>query len=247
MRICFLITAFLWTLLAIGQVEKGTIVYEEKFDIHRTLRPDMEDFKERIPQFRTTKKALYFDRGKATYIRLKEQDTSVDSERDGRRMRMRFGGGDQNNVYYTNIVDGSFIDSRELFGKQFLIVGTRDTLNWKITGKQKQVGDYLCQEAIIKDSLSQTSAWFTPMIPISSGPDNYSGLPGMILHVDVDNGAITITALEISLNKLEEGKIQKPEKGKKVTEEEFRKLRREKMEEMRKENGGRRFMIHRRR
>ena len=82
-------------------------------------------------------------------------------------------------------------------------------------------------------------AWFTPMIPVPSGPNQYNGLPGMILHMDFDDGIRQITAVDIVLKDLEKDLIVKPTKGKKVSEEEFDKIREEKIKEMEEEFGGR--------
>ena len=131
------------------------------------------------------------------------------------------------------------MDSRNLFGKDFLIEGERNPIKWKITGEQKQVGSYLCQKATFQDSTANIVAWFTPMIPVAAGPNQYNGLPGMMLHMDFDEGIRQITATNIELKALEDGAITKPSKGKKVTEEEFNTMREEKIKEREEEFGGR--------
>ena len=62
-------------------------------------------------------------------------------------------------------------------------------------------------------------AWFTPLIPISFGPKEYSGLPGLILEIEMFNSKIV--ASKIVLNPNEEIIIEKPVKGKRITLEEF--------------------------
>lgn len=69
------------------------------------------------------------------------------------------------------------------------------------------------------------------------GPDNLSGLPGIILGLDYDNGQRTVfaTKMEPLPNNY---KFEIPTKGKKVNRAEFEKIRDEKMKEMGMETNG---------
>ena len=53
--------------------------------------------------------------------------------------------------------------------------------------------------------------WFTPAIPVSLGPLNFSGLPGMVLQVEL--GRVSYTATELNLSTEINLEIEKPEKG----------------------------------
>ena len=55
-------------------------------------------------------------------------------------------------------------------------------------------------------------AWFTPEIPVSSGPSWYQGLPGLILEVSDDD--TTILCTKIVMNPKEKTKIKRPKKEK---------------------------------
>lgn len=244
MRSFFLLISLVSALYLRAQNNTGEILYVEKINIHKSLPPEMEAMKERIPEFRESKKILYFNPEEALYIN-KPRDASDERQQrefqgEGRRRGGRFGRNNANNKFYTDLKNSTSVDSRNFFGKDFLIEGTRKSLKWKITGEQKQVGSFLCQKATFQDSTQNIVAWFTPMIPVSSGPDDFFGLPGMILHMDIDDGLRQITANDISLKELEQNLIVRPTKGKKVTDEEFTALREEKMKEMEEEFGDRR-------
>jgi GLPGLI family protein len=250
-RILFLLFALLYSGLCISQNNEGEIVFEEKINIHRSLPPEMEGMKDNIPEFRSSKHLLLFNAGETLYKakekteeeKAEEQEYRSSGHRRG--MHMRFGRGrDAKSAVYTDLSKNITLSSTEFFGKQFLINGTVDTLEWKVSGKQKQVGSYLCMEAIHKDTAETVIVWFTPMIPVQAGPAGYTGLPGMILHVDINDGERMLTALNVQLKSLEEGAIVQPTEGKPITQEDFKVLREEKMEEMRNEyGGGRRYMI----
>ncbi len=84
--------------------------------------------------------------------------------------------------------------------------------------------------AELKKGDDTTIAWFTPKIPISTGPDVFFGLPGLILAVEI-NGETAFMATSVDLNPPAEGVISKPDKGKKVSLEEFNKIMAEKIKE----------------
>jgi GLPGLI family protein len=74
-------------------------------------------------------------------------------------------------------------------------------------------------------------AWYTPDIPISQGPENYWGLPGLIL--EVSDGKTVILCSKIVMNPKEKKEIKAPKKGKIVSQQEYDKIVAEKMEEWR--------------
>lgn len=75
------------------------------------------------------------------------------------------------------------------------------------------------------------TAWYTPEIPVNQGPDEYWGLPGLIL--EVNDGRTTILCSKIVLNPKEQVTIKEPTKGKEVSQKEFNETVMEKMQEMR--------------
>ncbi|TRW26396.1 GLPGLI family protein [Flavobacterium zepuense] len=79
------------------------------------------------------------------------------------------------------------------------------------------------------------TAWYTPDIPVSTGPANYWGLPGLILEVTTDKTALLCS--KITINPKEKQEIRKPAKGKKVTQAEYEDIVAKKMEEMRQMGG----------
>ncbi len=81
-------------------------------------------------------------------------------------------------------------------------------------------------------------AWYTPQIPVNQGPDDYWGLPGLILEVSADR--TTILCTKIVLNPEEKDNIKKPEKGEVVTQAEYTEITTKKMQEMRDMYRGRR-------
>jgi len=88
------------------------------------------------------------------------------------------------------------------------------------------------------------TAWYTPQIPVSAGPERYWGLPGLILEINA--GRTTMLCTEIVINPEEVVEIKKPSKGKEVSRDEYDVMMKQKSEELRerfqnRRGGGRKF------
>lgn len=81
------------------------------------------------------------------------------------------------------------------------------------------------------------TAWYTPEIPVSQGPEGYWGLPGLIL--EVNDGKTTILCSKIVLNPKDKAEIKAPSNGKEVSQKEYDEIVVKKMEEMQEMNNGR--------
>ena len=91
------------------------------------------------------------------------------------------------------------------------------------------------------------TAWYTLDIPISQGPGEYWGLPGLIL--EVSEGRTAILCSKITINPKEKIAIEAPKKGKKISQKEYQETMAKKALEMseqfrgRGRSGGTRIMI----
>ena len=81
------------------------------------------------------------------------------------------------------------------------------------------------------------TAWYTPQIPVSAGPSEYHGLPGLILEVIADKTVMLCT--KIVMNPQEKESIDRPDKGDVVTRDAYNKIMKDKISEMREMYGGR--------
>lgn len=146
-----------------------------------------------------------------------EDKLQIDSKSKLNMNRILAGGDD---VYYKNSRSEENYRESSVFGELMLI--EIEPKKWQITQEMKTIGNYLCYKAIninSKNTRMKPIAWFTPLIPISFGPREYSGLPGLILEIEMFNSKIV--ASKIVLNPNEEIIIEKPVKGKRITLEEY--------------------------
>ena len=155
----------------------------------------------------------------------------------------------EGSMLYKNIADQSYVQEREVMGKEYLIQEKSEPFEWELSGETKKVGNYTAQKASftkivdskrfstgmtemenVKDTL-QVTVWFTPEIPVSHGPENYFGLPGLIL--EVQNQGRTLICEKIELNpSAEPVVIERPSKGKEISLDEFKKIEEEGMKQM---------------
>lgn len=162
--------------------------------------------------------------------------------------------GNENRLLYKNIGAQSYTEEEDLMGKSFLVQDSLRIYDWELTGNTKKIGDYEVQEAkysriidsksfsmgmdemeLTKDTIHVT-AWFAPQIPVSHGPADFWGLPGLIL--ELQNEGMTYIADRIVLNPTEPVAIEVPKKGQKISSEDYRALADEKMKDMMKRYNG---------
>ncbi len=161
-------------------------------------------------------------------------------------------GGGADGLLYKNTKDKKKLETTDAFGKLFLISGELKAYDWEMTSDTKQIGKYTCYKAIAKREVTEIhisevngekegkeekrtqviTAWYAPEIPVSHGPDNYWGLPGLIL--EVGNGNRILVCNKVVLNPQEVVEIEIPSKGKKVTAQEYETIMKEQTEKMNK-------------
>ncbi|CAL2102110.1 Ribonuclease Z [Tenacibaculum sp. 190130A14a] len=242
---------------------QGKAIYQSKTKMNMNFgnRQLSEEQKKRIEQrmksFSERTYVLNFNANESLY-KEEERLGNPNGDRGGRFQSMM--SSFSNGVQYKNVKEKELLESKEFFGKNFLIEEKLDDLKWEMTGETKQIGQYTCLKATVVKKVEDldfrrfrprrnrnneegkeetpevkkevlVTAWYTPQIPVSNGPGEYGGLPGLILELNA--GKTTVLCSEIVLNPSEKQEIKKPTKGKKVTREEYDKIAQKKMEEMR--------------
>ena len=193
---------------------------------------------------------LDFSKSESMYKEEQELDAPKGPSANGGFMVMVMDGNGSSDMLYKNISENRMAHKTELMGKVFLIKDNLVAYDWELTGETKNIGIYTCYKAvyereeesieinIIDGEVKEEKvtkkrtivAWYTPDVPVSNGPNNYGGLPGLIL--EVNDGDLTIVCSEIILNPKEIKEINEPTKGKIVTREKFGKISLEKTKEM---------------
>ncbi|MCC5945417.1 MAG: GLPGLI family protein [Bernardetiaceae bacterium] len=246
---CLLLLAFLAPPLQ-AQIAQGTIVYEEHND-RRTKE-------ERAKSLKTTREALMAHYkndeavDKAMEALKKAQDITITRElifvdsvsvfravdpkdyqtqmQQGKRQKgptvIQEG---LSNHSYQNLRTNEFVAIRHNLEIPFRIEEELPTYNWEIQDSTATIAPFKVRLATTTKDGKHISAWFTEEIPLSMGPDEYCGLPGMILRVEED-GVIHYNFVNFNASIPDAKEFEKPKKGKKITREEFEKDTKEKRE-----------------
>lgn len=245
-----------------AQIHEGVIVYERKINMHRRIQD--EQMKAMIPEFRTTKHQLLFSDSTSVYKAVPEDEMPEAGSEGGGRVIIRAGGPGDNGELYKNFAEGRSIQSMDLGAKTYIIEDSIKQRNWKLTGETKVIMGYTCRKAVSTETMmnggairisfggpnsnqSDTAnrpkpvqvpveAWYAEGITAPVGPESYGMLPGVILELNVDNGAIVYKATDIK-KEVSKKDIKEPKKGKKITRDELMQMQREMMG-----NGGTRMM-----
>ncbi len=91
--------------------------------------------------------------------------------------------------------DGSILGKENFVQNVHYFEGNAKELNWEITSETRKIGNYDCTKAIFKN-LREYAVWFTTEIPVMSGPEIFSGLPGLVLQVESVFDQTTLRSLK---------------------------------------------------
>jgi GLPGLI family protein len=222
-KLALILSASMAMQFAEAQITEGKVIYEQKIDMHRRIPEDNAQMRSMIPPFRTTKFSLSFADNQSLYQVIEEEQDMSENNNSGMVIRM---GGAQA-VFYKNFNTSQLVEQRELGGKEYLVEDSIKNLTWKLIDETDKVLGYTVKKATGKTERgNDVEAWFTEELPISAGPEGFSGLPGLILKVDVNKGEFVYTATEFvkSVNKKD---LKAPTKGKKINKTDFAKLQQE--------------------
>ncbi len=226
--------------LAFGQNNEGQVIYNETVKMNIQLPDDTpEEMKKMIPPSQTHAQILLFNAAECLYRDVTE------GEEDDINLHNDDGNGGQIQIkmirpqsnLYRDLKNDKVVESREFMGRDFLIKDDVENFKWKLAGEQKKILQYNCQKAILQDTTRKVFAWFTAEIPVDAGPAAFSNLPGLILELDIDNGARIYLASKVELPPPGKKSIEIPNKGKACTRAEYKKTVDEKMKEMNAEGG----------
>ncbi len=91
-----------------------------------------------------------------------------------------------------------------------ITVDTFGAIEWELHPERKMFGDYECRRATGIFGGRHYEAWYTPEIPIGSGPHKLGGLPGLILEAYTTDNKVHYQFVALELGKNTPGVIKMP-------------------------------------
>jgi len=228
----------------------------------KQMSPEMDKaFQEAMKKASEKQYTLSFSKAECLYEEVEQLEKPEAQATGGVSIKIAFSGEGKK---YLNLKENKSITEDEIFGKEFLIVGPLEKPDWKLVNETKKIGEYNCFKAeliiqvtekqkeeykeFLKKEESKPSlfkmeepkdktivAWYTPEIPVSFGPKNYWGLPGLILEINEEESIILCS--KVTLSTKEKSKIKVPNTGEKVTQKKFDEIQKKKMDSMKNEDG----------
>lgn len=221
-KLCILFGVFL-ALAANAQTTEGVINYSRKeywSKIIGRLTYLSQEEKDRSAQIRKNweednkgeKMKLAFTETESLYTYGSEQGETDDGQYSWRQSEYKL---------YRNFEKDKKLDLIEMLGKTYIVEDSLHTPVWKIGDQIKEIAGYVCMRAETEDPIrkQKITAWFAQDIPVPAGPERYSGLPGVILELSLNEGDVVIEATKVTLRKLTPEDLKMPKlKGKKLND-----------------------------
>jgi GLPGLI family protein len=218
MKITLLIvvTGFIFSATAQTQfITKGRVEYEKKLNQHKSIETEaennvwMQTMLKAYPKFINDVYELRFDENKSVYKLAKENTDNKylmwgtkPTETDG---------------VVQNLQTKMVSTQREVFENTYIIQDSLRNLDWRITDETREIAGFECRKAVTKicDSV-YVVAFYTDQIAISSGPESFGGLPGLILGLAIPRLYTTWFATKLELIEPTQVQLNPTQKGKKV-------------------------------
>lgn len=254
------ITAVALSAFSFAQTEKFEVTYSSRLILPEdfTFQPPgggngrqmpkemQEQMMKRIQEPQESTLTIFGDQSAYKAIeKISNDQQNGPGGRGGMRM-MRFGGSGDN--VYKDISTKSYMKEVNMFSKSYTVKDELPNYDWKMTRETKTILGNDARKATAEIDGQTIVAWYTTKIPAKTGPENYWGLPGLILEIstEIEQGpikgkkVITITDIKTVNNTKT---IEAPKAKATITEADLKKLQeeqRQRFEQMRDQGVNRR-------
>lgn len=195
-------------------ISSGRVEFERKYNQHSQLEgendgPWIAEMKKMYPKMLTDHFELRFTNDRSVYRLLKENP-------DNKYLWM--GKPSESDVLIKDLNKGTISMQRDVFEQTYLVQDSLRQLEWRITDETRTIAGFECKKAVTKicDSV-YVVAFYTDQIMVNSGPESFSGLPGMILGLAVPRLHTTWFATKVELIEPSATQLSPSQKGKKAT------------------------------
>jgi GLPGLI family protein len=198
--------------LAQELVLQGKITYERKENMHKLIDDEMAkektpsswyaEMRKVAPKYRVDIFQLNFNSKQSYYQLITEDDNPFNQ----RWFRVAF-----SNKVLSDFDKQTFSSEKTVYEKEYRIQDSLPQLQWKLSNEFREIAGKNCRKAttILFDSV-YVIAFYTDEVPVSGGPENFQGLPGMVLGIVVPRLHYTFFATHIQSELVTEKDLQLP-------------------------------------
>jgi len=202
-------------------ISSGHIEYEKRvnqfsyYDKEDDEAPWVVEMKKVFPKMVSETYFLDFNENKSVF-KLAKENTDV-KYMWGRKPS-------ETDVTVKDVKNNQISLQRDIFEQTYLVKDSLQNYEWKISNETRLIAGFECKKAVTKicDSV-YIVAFYTDEITVSSGPESFGGLPGMILGLAVPRLQVTWFATKVDIKEPTEAMLNPKQKGKAVNWEVYQK------------------------
>ena len=119
-----------------------------------------------------------------------------------------------------NLQEQSYLKYMDQMNKTYIVRDSLHAPKWRVMNEIRDILGHMCMKAVSEDNVKgqKITAWFASDIPVSVGPEEQFGLPGLILAYDINDGMLIVEAEKITFGEPKELiPLPKKMKGKEIS------------------------------
>jgi GLPGLI family protein len=191
---------------------QGKIIFERRENMHKMIDDEMAadknggpwyaEMRKAAPKYRVDIFQLNFSTKQSFYQMITEDENPFNQ----RWFRVAF-----NNKVLSDFEKKIFTTDKIVYEKEYRITDSLPQNQWRLTNEYREIAGKNCRKAttVLFDSV-YVIAFYTDEIPVSGGPENFQGLPGMILGIVIPRIHCTLFATSVQSQLLAEKDMQLP-------------------------------------
>ncbi len=176
-----------------GQMQEGKIVFERKTNLFKKFtEKSTRDYIKEENKYKTDNFTLYFNDSVSVFIPEENYENN------------RLSWTTNSNTVVQDFRNNETKTIYSFSGAPVLVKDSLQKRQWKLTDKWRTICQIECMQAVYDlDDSTRIYAWFTAAITPNVGPESFWDLPGAILGLATEDGAVTYFAKSIEERKVD--------------------------------------------
>jgi len=208
-KLTLLVAIFMTAWACHGQfVTSGQIHYERRTNLQKINQEHLPEWMRNYiakEKFKIDKFVLRFDEYKSGFV---PSNPPSNDFRETVTIK---------NAVYSNHQTYDRLTVMDVMGQSIFIRDTVNKITWKMTDDTRNLAGYNCKMAFFqKDSSMTIYAWYAEELIPSVGPETFSGLPGAILGLAIEDGSVVYFAKSVETQEMTDKELTYDTKKNKV-------------------------------